>query len=144
MGGMVLQGEGFERRYDVDGLEAVDRGVLTAIAFEYPGSDTEVEYVDPEFTSVCPWTGLPDFGEVRIRYVPDRKLVELKSLKYYLHSYRNVGILQEHAVNAVLEDLARLIEPLRMEVVGRFQPRGGIATVLTARYARPLPGDAGA
>lgn len=136
-GVMALRGEGFERRYDVDGLEAVDRAVLTAIAFDYPGSGTEVEYIDPEFTSVCPWTGLPDFGELRIRYVPDRKLVELKSLKFYLHSYRNVGILQEHAVNAVLADLVRLVEPLRMEVAGRFQPRGGIATVVTASFTRP-------
>jgi 7-cyano-7-deazaguanine reductase len=128
----VAEGEG--RRYDQAGLEAVDRQVLRALDFAYPGSDTRVEYADPEFTSVCPWTGLPDFGELVIRYLPDRKLVELKSLKYYLHSYRNVGVLQEHAVNAVLEDLVRLLAPRRMEVEGRFRPRGGLSTVVTARY----------
>lgn len=131
------QPQGFDKRYDVDGVEAVDRAVLAAIGFDYPGGATEVEYIDPEFTSVCPWTGLPDFGELRIRYVPDRRLVELKSLKYYLHSYRNVGILQEHVVNAVLDDLVRLLDPLRLEVTARFQPRGGISTVATARYERP-------
>lgn len=126
-----------ERRYDAEGPEAIDRSVLTAIDFAYPGRRTVVEYVHPEFTSVCPWTGLPDFGEIRISYVPDRKLVELKSLKYYLHSYRNVGILQEHAVNAILDDLVALLDPVSMEVTGRFQPRGGIATIATARYTRP-------
>ncbi len=131
-----MPGQGFDKRYDVDGPEAVDRDVLAAIAFDYPASATEVEYIDPEFTSVCPWTGLPDFGELRIRYVPDRHLVELKSLKYYLHSYRNVGILQEHVVNAVLDDLVRLLAPQRMEVTARFFPRGGISTVVTARYVR--------
>ncbi len=131
-----MPARGFERRYDVEGMEAVDRDVLVALDFAYPGSDTVVEYVDPEFTSVCPWTGLPDFGELRIRYVPDRKLVELKSLKYYLHSYRNVGILQEHAVNAILQDLVRLLDPVRLEVTCAFRPRGGISTVATARYER--------
>ncbi len=129
-----MQGSGLERRYDADGPEAVDRRVLTAIDFAYPGSATEVEYVDPEFTSVCPWTGLPDFGELRIRYVPGRRLVELKSLKYYLHSFRNVGILQEHAVNVILEDLVRLLEPVSMEVSAAFRPRGGIATHVSARF----------
>lgn len=125
---------GFERRYDVAGLDAIDRRVLTAIDFDYPGGATEVEYSDPEFTSVCPWTGLPDFGELRIRYVPGRRLVELKSLKYYLHSFRNVGVLQEHAVNAILRDLVRLLEPVTMEVSADFRPRGGIATRVTARF----------
>lgn len=129
-----MQGTGFERRYDADGPETIDRAVLAAIDFEYPGSATEVEYVDPEFTSVCPWTGLPDFAELRIRYVPDRKLVELKSLKYYLHSFRNVGILQEHVVNVVLQDLVRLLAPVSMEVSAAFRPRGGIATNVTARH----------
>lgn len=126
-----------ERRYDAAGEEAIDREALTAIPFAYPGSDTVVEYVDPEFTSVCPWTGLPDFGELRIRYRPADRLVELKSLKFYLHSFRNVGILQEHAVNAVLRDLVALLDPVWMEVTCAFRPRGGISTVATARHGRP-------
>lgn len=122
------------RRYDISGPESLDRGVLTAIRFDYPGSGTVVEYIHPEFTSVCPWTGLPDFGEIRIRYIPNDKLVELKSLKYYLNSFRNVGILQEHAVNTILQDLVALLNPVKMEVTGRFQPRGGISTVVTVSH----------
>lgn len=125
---------GLDKRYDVEAPESIDSGTLTAIPFDYPGSDTEVEYVDPEFTSVCPWTGLPDFGELVIRYVPVEHLVELKSLKYYLNSFRNVGILQEHAVNLILNDLVSLLAPVRMEVTCRFRPRGGISTVATARH----------
>jgi 7-cyano-7-deazaguanine reductase len=74
-------------RWDMDTYEAIATEVLEAIPFEYPGSDTEVAYVYPEFTSVCPWTGLPDFGELTISYIPREKLVELKSLKYYLNSF---------------------------------------------------------
>lgn len=134
-----LAESGFERRYDVDAVEDIDTGVLMAMEYAYPGRVTEVEYHYPEFTSVCPWSGLPDFGELIIRYLPDRHLVEMKSLKYYLHSYRNVGILQEHAVNRVLDDLVAAINPLRLEVEGRFNARGGMSTVARAVHQRPRP-----
>ncbi len=130
----MTEQEGFERRWDVEPVEAVDRKMLMPIDYLYPGRMTEVEYSYPEFTSVCPWTGLADFGELIIRYVPRNVLVELKSLKYYLHSFRNVGILQEHVVNKVLEDLVAVLDPLEMEVVGRFNLRGGMGTTATARY----------
>ncbi|MCL5039134.1 MAG: preQ(1) synthase [Firmicutes bacterium] len=122
------------RRWDTQGYEAIDVGVLETIPYEYPGRETLVQYMDPEFTSVCPWTGLADFGTISIRYVPSEVLVELKSLKYYLHSYRNVGILQEHAVNRILDDLVKLLRPLSLQVIGEFAPRGGISTRVEVRF----------
>ncbi|MEG3067068.1 MAG: preQ(1) synthase [Syntrophaceticus schinkii] len=121
-------------RWDMDTYEAIATEVLEAIPFEYPGSDTEVAYVYPEFTSVCPWTGLPDFGELTISYVPREKLVELKSLKYYLNSFRNVGILQEHVVSRVKEDLVQLLNPVSLTVKADFRPRGGIGTQVQADF----------
>ena len=91
----------------------------------------------PEFTSVCPKTGLPDFGVLKIRYMPDKLCLELKSLKEYLFTYRNLGIFQENIVNRVLEDVVRAAQPVWAEVMGEFKPRGGIATVVTARWPRP-------
>ncbi|UMZ73858.1 preQ(1) synthase [Natranaerofaba carboxydovora] len=123
-----------DRRFDTATKEDVDVEILEAIDYDYPGKKTEVEFVYPEFTSVCPWTGLPDFGTLTIKFVPKEKLVELKSLKYYLHSYRDVGILQEHVVNEILNHLVDLIEPLSMEVTGDFYPRGGIKTVAKAKF----------
>ena len=103
---------------------------------QYPGRDYVVEIVCPEFTSVCPKTGLPDFGEIRITYVPDARCVELKSLKYYLVEFRNRGIFYEHVTNQILDDLVAAIRPRRMTVVGDFSVRGGIKTVVTAEYRR--------
>jgi len=114
------------KRFDVQSEEAIDVAVLEAIPFDYPGSATEVFYETEEFTAVCPWTGLPDFGRLTIRYVPHDLLVELKSLKYYLTSFRNVGILQEHAVNRILNDLAALLKPVSMTVEAEYRERGGI------------------
>ncbi len=91
----------------------------------------------PEFTSVCPKTGLPDFGTLWIRYMPDKECLELKSLKEYLTSYRNLGIFQENIVNRVLEDVVRAAKPKWAEMKGEFRPRGGIGTVVIARYPRP-------
>jgi len=124
------------RRFDTQKEEAIDFAVLEAIPFDYSGSATEVVYETEEFTSVCPWTGLPDFARIVIRYVPDRSLVELKSLKYYLTSYRNVGILQEHAVNRILQDLVQLLEPVSMVVEADYKERGGLKTKAVARYER--------
>ena len=122
------------RRYDIQGEEAIDVAVLEAIPFQYAESATEIVYETDEFTFVCPWTGLPDFAHLVIRYVPGRMLVELKSLKYYLTSYRNVGILQEHAVNRILENLVKLLSPVSMVVEAEYRERGGIKTKATARY----------
>jgi 7-cyano-7-deazaguanine reductase len=101
---------------------------------QFPGYEIVVD--DPEFTSVCPKTGLPDFGTIVIRYQPDRRCLELKSLKEYLQSYRNLGIFQENIVNQVLEDVVRSAKPVWAEVKGDFRPRGGISTVVVARWPR--------
>ena len=124
------------KRFDSEPEDAIDTGVLEAMSFEYPASATEVVYETDEFTSVCPWTGLPDFGKLVIRYVPSDCLVELKSLKYYLTSYRNVGILQEHAVNRILNDLVQLLKPVSMTIDGDFNERGGMKTRAVATYGK--------
>lgn len=90
----------------------------------------------PEFTSVCPKTGLPDFGTITIEYIPDKFCIELKSLKYYLLTYRNTGIFYEKGVNKILDDLITLLKPRRMTVTGNFTPRGGINTSVTVKYQK--------
>ena len=122
------------RRFDIEQAESIDKAVLEAIPFDYPDSATEVVYETDEFTAVCPWTGLPDFARLVIRYFPQHSLVELKSLKYYLTSYRNVGILQEHAVNHILQDLVKLLQPASMAVEAEYRDRGGIKTKAVSRF----------
>jgi len=99
-----------------------------------PEREYRIEINCPEFTSVCPKTGLPDFGEIRIAYVPGARCIELKSLKYYLIEFRNRGIFYEHVTNQILDDLVDAIQPRRMTVVGDFSVRGGIKTTVTAEY----------
>lgn len=132
---------GFNRRYDVQGLDAIDVDVLDTFPVArdddpnaYPGEPIEIVITTDEFSPVCPWSGLPDFGKLEIRYVPNERCVELKSLKYYLTSYRFVGIYHEHATRRVLADLVRLLEPLSMTITCDYGVRGGINTVVTARY----------
>jgi 7-cyano-7-deazaguanine reductase len=103
----------------------------------HPGRDYVIRHAAPEFTSVCPMTGQPDFGTIEIEYVADRKCVELKSLKLYLQGYRNVGVFYEDAVNRILEDLVSACRPRRMTVTGKFAPRGGIHSVVAAEYKSP-------
>lgn len=124
------------RRFDMEQEDAIDVAVLEAIPFAYPESATEVVYETDEFTFVCPWTGLPDFARLVIRYVPAGSLVELKSLKYYLTSYRNVGILQEHAINRILQNLVKLLRPVSMTVEAEYRERGGIKTRAKVSYQR--------
>ncbi len=130
-----------ERRFDTETEKSIDTRVLEIIHFEYPGSETEVVYETEEFTCVCPWTGLPDFGRLSIRYVPDQSLIELKSLKYYLISFRNVGIIQEHAVNRILRDLVQLIQPVSMQIDAEYRERGGIKSRVVAKYNREACSD---
>ena len=106
----------------------------------HPGRDYLIRHSCPEFTSVCPKTGQPDFGTLEILYVPDRVCVELKSLKLYLQAFRNQGIFYEDVVNVILDDLVRAVQPRRMTVEGRFDVRGGISSVVTASYAAPKRG----
>jgi len=101
---------------------------------QYP--DYEIEIITPEFTSVCPKTGLPDFGKIVLRYVPDKRCLELKSYKMYLLAYRDLGIFQENVVNRVLRDVVKAANPIVATVVGDFTPRGGLGTVATATWSR--------
>ena len=123
-----------------EGPEAIDAGCLECFSYEYAdkpiGQTTEIVTTTDEFTSVCPFSGLPDFARVTITYTPDRLCIELRSLKYYLLSYRNVGIWYEHLVNRMLEDLVKACAPKRMKVVIACNPRGGLASTVTAEYAR--------
>ncbi|HJN42735.1 MAG: NADPH-dependent 7-cyano-7-deazaguanine reductase QueF [Acidobacteria bacterium] len=102
-----------------------------------PSRDYEIAICCTEFTSVCPKTGLPDFGEIRITYVPDTRCVELKALKYYLIGFRDRGIFYEQVTNQILDDLVAVCSPRRMVVVGDFSARGGITTTVTASYEGP-------
>jgi 7-cyano-7-deazaguanine reductase len=103
----------------------------------HPGRDYTIRHSCPEFTSMCPKTGQPDFGTITITYVADRRCVELKSLKLYLQSYRTEGIFYEAVVNVILDDLVAALAPRRMEVEGEFNVRGGISSVVTAAYEAP-------
>ena len=102
-----------------------------------PGREFEIAIDCPEFTSMCPKTGLPDFGTIHIRYVPDERCLELKALKYYLLDYRDKVIFYESATNQILDDLVAACGPKRMTVEGEFTPRGGIKTTVTATYNQP-------
>ncbi len=114
--------------------EDIDGSVLMCFDYEYPGSDAEVAIDTDEFTAVCPWTDLPDYGTLTVRYVPDRLVIELKSLKYYLLQYRGVGIVQEHAANRILADLFEAARPVSMTVELDYKVRGGLHTAVTATY----------
>lgn len=106
---------------------------IEAWEFQYPGTDTVLEVTIPEFTCICPKTGLPDFATLVIAYVPDRLCLELKSLKEYMLFYRDVGIFHEHVVNKVLADCVRACRPRSMEIRGVFNARGGIQTTAVAK-----------
>jgi 7-cyano-7-deazaguanine reductase len=106
-----------------------------------PERDYEIAIDCPEFTSMCPKTGLPDFGTIRIRYTPDRTCVELKSLKYYLLEFRNRGIFYEAATNQILDDLVVVCQPRRMTIEGDFSARGGITAKVTVEYVKATIDD---
>jgi 7-cyano-7-deazaguanine reductase len=110
------------------------RAVLETFDNQYPGREYTIEIVCPEFTSVCPKTGQPDFGRLTISYVPGLKCVELKSLKFYLQQYRNEGLYNEHVANRILDDLVAVVRPRRMTLAAVFTPRGGITTTVTATF----------
>jgi len=130
-----------------DGLQALGKKttysdnyapeVLETFENMHPGNDYWVRFNCPEFTTLCPITGQPDFAEIRISYVPDRRMVESKSLKLYLFSFRNHGDFHEDCVNTIMKDLIRLMDPKYIEVTGFFTPRGGISIYPYANYGRP-------
>ena len=131
----------------LDGLRALGRktaysqdydpGVLETFENKHPDNDYWVRFNCPEFTTLCPITGQPDFGEIRISYIPDARMVESKSLKLYLFSFRNHGDFHEDVVNVIMKDLIKLMDPKYIEVIGLFTPRGGISIYPYANYGRP-------
>jgi len=114
------------------------RSQLETFENQFPDRDYRIEIVAPEFTSVCPKTGQPDYGTLTITYIPNRLCIELKSLKIYLQSFRNEGIFYEHATNTILDDLSAVAKPRYMKLIAAFTPRGGISTNVTAEYVAAL------
>ena len=108
------------------------RDELESFENQYPERDYTIEIVCPEFTSVCPKTGQPDFGQLTLTYTPAARCIELKSLKHYLHRFRDQGIFYENVTNAILDDLVAVLQPRRIRLVAAFTPRGGITTTVTA------------
>ena len=129
-----------DRTLPFQGPEAIDPGVLDCFEYEYAdtsvGGAVEIVTTTDEFTSVCPFSGLPDFARVTITYTPARLCLELRALKYYLMSYRNVGIWYEHLVNRMMGDLVNACRPKRMKVVIVCNPRGGLSSTVSAEYVR--------
>ncbi len=124
-----------EIKYTIESPDIVKTDVLVPMEYQYQNQrDIDIVIQQPEYTSVCPMTGLPDVGCITITYRPYNKIVELKSLKFYLLQYRNVGIFYEHVVNRILEDLVAVLEPKYIEVTGDFTARGGITTKVTAVF----------
>lgn len=137
----MQQTEGLKQQYEslewsgpIDDESVVQSDSLLTFPYEYSGSDTEVSIDTDEFTAVCPWTGLPDFGTLVVTYVPGDVCLELKSVKYYILAYRSVGIVQEHAANRILNDLAAACQPRSMTLTLDYNTRGGLHTVVTAHY----------
>ena len=128
----MVQADG--RTLSFDGVEKIDASLLETFPYEYRQRDAEIVIASDEWNCVCPFSGLPDFGTLIIRYVPDAVCLELKSLKYYLTTLRTVGIYQEHAANRLLEDLVAACQPRRMVVELDYRLRGGIHTTVTVRY----------
>ena len=131
------QYERLDRTVLIKGEEAIDTQCLLAFKYDYPDQESQVSIDTDEFTAVCPWTGLPDYGTLRVSYVPGGSCIELKSLKYYLLSYRDVGIVQEHAANRILKDLVALCQPGSMKVTLDYKIRGGIHTAVSVEYQAP-------
>ena len=125
-------------QYDLKNLDEVadQSTILETFENKHQYRDYAIDITCPEYTSVCPMTGQPDFGSIYIKYIPDRKCLELKSLKMYFFSYRNRGIFYEDVVNKILNDLVKALEPRRIEVVGDFTVRGGIKTVVRAEHSK--------
>ncbi|MGC9259498.1 MAG: preQ(1) synthase [Phycisphaerae bacterium] len=111
--------------------------LLAAFPNPHPDRDYVIEHIAPEFTSVCPQTGQPDFGTIRLIYVPDQICVELKAYKLYLQSFRNRGIFYEDVTNVILDDLVKRLKPRRMAVISEWTPRGGLRSIIRCNYEKP-------
>ena len=117
-------------------FDRVSPELLAAMPYEYPGKPIDITITTDEFTCLCPWSGLPDFADLTIIYTPKKTVIELKSLKYYLHSFRQVGMVHESVVNRIKDDLLAAIKPLRLTVELKFNTRGGISTAVRASFGK--------
>ncbi|QYO68158.1 preQ(1) synthase [Leptolyngbya sp. 7M] len=122
-------------------IESTPRGEmglypLDTFSYEFPGKEIWVDFEIPEFTAICPFSDFPDFATIRLRYVPNERCIELKSLKLYVNSFRNVKVFHEHVVNIILEDFVKACDPLKVEIEGDFHVRGNIKTIVSASYAK--------
>lgn len=131
----MVENKTYTPHYKIEDPSVVKSEILEPIPYAYKSKRSiDITIKQPEYTSVCPMTGLPDNGCITIFYRPDQTIVELKSLKYYLLQFRNVGMFYEHVVNRILDDLVKVLNPLRMEITGEFTPRGGVSSIATAIY----------
>ena len=110
---------------------------LDTFAYEFPGKEIEINFEIPEFTCICPFSDFPDFATIRLAYVPNARCIELKSLKLYINSFRNVKVFHEHVINMILEDFVSACDPLAVEIEGDFNVRGNIKTTIRASYKKP-------
>ena len=109
---------------------------LDTFPYEFPGREIKIKFEIPEFTCICPFSDFPDFATIRLEYIPNERCVELKSLKQYVNSFRNVKIFHEHVINVILEDFVRACDPLGVEIEGDFNVRGNIKTVVRSSYKK--------
>jgi len=116
--------------------DEMDLFPLDTFAYEFSGSEIKIDFEITEFTAICPFSDFPDFATIRLEYVPNERCVELKSLKLYINSFRNVKIFHEHVINVILEDFVRACDPLSLDIEGDFHVRGNIKTVVKASYKR--------
>ena len=138
IGSLKQKYQALDMEIAANGEEAIDASCLLAFDYDYPDHPSEVRIDTDEFTALCPWTGLPDYGTLRVSYMPAKLCLELKSLKYYLLSYRDVGIVQEHAANRLLADLVALCRPRWMKVELDYKVRGGIHTTVSVQHGTLL------
>ena len=116
--------------------EEMDLFPLDTFTYEYPGKEIWVEFEMPEFTAICPFSDFPDFAIIKLKYVPSNLCIELKSLKLYINSFRNIKVFHEHVVNIILDDFVNACDPMRVEIEGDFHVRGNIKTVIRASYSK--------
>jgi len=119
--------------------EEMNLYALDTFPYEYAGREIWVEFEIPEFTAICPFSDFPDFAVIRLKYVPDTRCIELKSLKLYINSFRDIKVFHEHVINILMEDFIQACDPLKVEIEGDFHVRGNIKTVVRARYIKESP-----
>lgn len=116
--------------------EEMELYALDTFRYEYSGREIWIDFEIPEFTAICPFSDFPDFAVIKLKYVPNERCIELKSLKLYINSFRNIKVFHEHVINIILEDFVKACDPLRVEIEGDFHVRGNIKTIVRASYTR--------